>query len=182
MTGVTPTHSSFRRVPPLYWRRCQPGRHRVILSPWYADGVPSPSASFEDDPDLVERYLGCIRTGDLRYEAARSVGVTPRHVQLFAANHPEFADALADAEAEAAEPIERAVYEAAVAGEEWAVKLWLGRRQKDRWGETKAAGTTNNIVIVTADELADLEARLASRQRELSSGGALIVDAESEEA
>lgn len=139
----------------------------------------SKSAKFEDDPDLVERYLGCIRTGDMRFQAARSCGVTPRHVQLFAASHPEFADALAEAEAEAAEPIERALYEEAVVGEEWAVKLWLSRRQKERWGEPKAQETTN-IVIVSAEELGTLEAKLAARQRELTSGG-VVIDAESEE-
>lgn len=136
-----------------------------------------PGARFDDDPDLVERYLGEIRTGTLRYEAAKAVGVTARHVQLYAASHPEFAEALLEAEGEAAEPIERAVYEAACGGEEWAVKLWLSRRQKDRWGEPKAGGTTNNILLVNADDLATLQAKLESRQRELTSGGA-IIDAE----
>lgn len=136
-------------------------------------------ASFDDDPDLAERYLGEIRTGTLRYEAAKAVGVTARHVQLYAASHPEFADALLEAEGEAAEPIERAVYEAACGGEEWAVKLWLSRRQKERWGEPKSQ-TTNNILLVNADDLSTLQAKLESRQRELSSGGA-IIDAKSEE-
>lgn len=136
------------------------------------------TAKFED-PDLIQRYLGEVRTGALRFEAAHAVGVTPRSVQLYASAHPEFADELAEAEAEACEPIERALYEAAVGGEEWAIKAWLSRRQKERWGDTRAQETTN-IVIVSAEELATLEAKLASRQRELTSGG-VIIDAKSRE-
>lgn len=137
------------------------------------------SARFEDDPDLVERYLGEVRTGIPRISAARRVGVTARYVQSYANSNPEFMEALLEAEAEANEPVEAKLYECALAGEDWAIKLWLAKRDAQRWGGAEGgSGTTinGNVIIASAEELDALESRLRARQQELGPAPRRVLD------
>lgn len=141
------------------------------------------------DAEAKEAFLELIRQGFFRYEAARRLGFRVATVKKHVAADPEFAEALEDAYHEMTEPVERGLYEAALAREPWAVTKWLGKRDKDRWAEEDIK-VKHEIEIGpglqgVAALISELQKRHALRSAEAETlhtlSHAPIIDVESEE-
>lgn len=138
-------------------------------------------------PDVRARFLDLIRAGHGRFSACKAIGIHPETMRRYARNSPEFQEALAQAEEEACEPVEAKLYELAKAGEPWAVKEWLTKRNKARWGDASkqldinVSGTVELEggagVRAIASRVAELQRALEERQRVLEVEGGDIVDA-----
>lgn len=94
-----------------------------------------------------------LRAGFRRSQAAMKAGVTPQTVRMLvragldANGEPmagSFAEAVADAEDEAIGAVESQLYEAAKAGDAWAVQLYLKGKDRDTFGD-KAPVTNVNV-------------------------------------
>lgn len=80
------------------------------------------------------RYLELLRQGARRMAAARAVGMNGGYVKEYKDRFPDFKQACDEAEMEADEQVERALYETAI--EERDVKAqqtWLYNRLPERW-------------------------------------------------
>ena len=78
-------------------------------------------------------YLQALRDGMRRTAAAQAAGVDFVTVWHAMKDDPEFAEAVDDAEVEACDPIETALYDAAQSGNVPAIQTWLYGRSKGRW-------------------------------------------------
>ena len=76
-------------------------------------------------PEKQEAFLALIRLGTRPLAAASSLDLAANTVKNYARSTPDFAEAMELAHHAAAEPIEEKIYEAALDGDPWAVKLWL---------------------------------------------------------
>lgn len=130
-------------------------------------------------PEVRETYLALIRAGHGRLSACRAVGVHPDTMRRFARHSEEFKQAMIDAEEEAAEPVEAKLYEAALAGEPWAVKEWLTKRNRARWGdpaqrvEVEVSGT---VAVEAGPGLEAVVGRVAAMQRALVERRAALME------
>lgn len=82
-------------------------------------------------------YLEALRTGSLRGAAAASVGVNRETVRRAYNEDAEFAAAVEQAELDANELVENALYQAAQAGNVIACQVWLYNRQPERWKDQR---------------------------------------------
>jgi hypothetical protein len=80
-----------------------------------------------------QEYLERLREGQGLVQAARNVGVTPRCVADYVAEHPEFDDAIDAARQYAIDVIEYALFKKAVNGNVRAMIFYLTNRDPDRW-------------------------------------------------
>lgn len=80
-----------------------------------------------------EVFLQAIRDGQRRTAAASTAGVSFVTVWHAMKDDPDFADAVDDAEVEACDPVETALYDAATSGNVPAIQTWLYGRSKGRW-------------------------------------------------
>ncbi len=116
------------------------------------------------DADTWSMYLGELRTGAGRFRAAKKVGLGARQITAWLKNRPALLEEAKDAALEAAEVVEDKLYEAAVAGEPWAVVRWLKERGEG-WSEP-AAGTGGGLnvgtlnLLVAPEELSRMMAAL----------------------
>jgi len=78
-------------------------------------------------------FLQNLRDGMRRGAAAEAVGVTRETVRLVYRDEPEFASAVEQAEMDANETVEDALYQAATSGNVTAIQVWLYNRQPERW-------------------------------------------------
>lgn len=84
-----------------------------------------------------ELYLQALREGKRRGAAAREIGMTRQALWWVRQNDAEFGAAAEEAELEANEVIEDALYQAAQAGNVVAVQVWLYNRMPDRWRDQR---------------------------------------------
>lgn len=128
-------------------------------------------------------YLRLLRTGVGRHSAAAQAGVDPGTVVRYRTADPGFDEAAVRAEEEAAEPVQAKLYEAALDGQPWAVKLWLGRRAQGRAGGASWAEEARSVEVSVngrvehtvelgpaAARVAELRARLEERTAALALG------------
>ncbi len=80
-----------------------------------------------------KKYLDLLRQGVRRGAAAEQVGVTRQTVFIYKQKHPEFAEEERQAEIDACEIIEDALFQAAQAGNVRAIETWLFNRCPERW-------------------------------------------------
>jgi predicted transcriptional regulator len=80
-----------------------------------------------------DKYLGCLRSGMRRGEAARRAGVTRWTVTNHMKADPEFAAACDLAEADACDLVEDSMLEAIKKGNVTAMVFWLMNRSQGRW-------------------------------------------------
>lgn len=138
-------------------------------------------------PEVRTEYLALLRAGHGRLWACRHLGIHPDTMRRFARASEDFRQQVADAEEEAAEPVEAKLYQAALEGEPWAVKEWLTKRSKARWGDesAKLEVTVSGTVSVEAGpglagvigRVAAMQAQLEERRLALEEAGG-VVDAE----
>jgi hypothetical protein len=82
-------------------------------------------------------YLEALRGGARRCAAAESVGIHRETVRKVNRDDPEFAAAVDQAEMDANELVEDALYQASLAGNVVACQVWLYNRQPDRWRDQR---------------------------------------------
>lgn len=133
---------------------------------------------FDDDPDLFERYLGELRTGEGRSRAARAVGLDPRQVGVILSERQDLVEEVETAEQEMTDRVEAVLAEAALKGEPWAVVLWLKKRAAPRWGDRDPGPSTQNVFLQI--NVADTDAfteKLLQRQAELKGSRPVAIEA-----
>lgn len=97
-------------------------------------------------------YLEQLRNGVRRMAAARAVGVDPDTVSIHKAKDPEFAAACEQAELEACEQVEDALFQAAISGNVVACQVYLYNRMPSRWRDKRnveAAVTHGGRIDIT---------------------------------
>jgi hypothetical protein len=82
-------------------------------------------------------FLDLVRAGKRRGAAAQECGVSRETVRLHMARDPAFAAEVEDAELDAVEKVEDALYQAALAGNVVAAQVWLYNRAPDRWQDRR---------------------------------------------
>jgi hypothetical protein len=87
-----------------------------------------------------EAYLERLREGMRRGKAAQAVGVDRSTVWRAVQEDPEFAAAVDQAELDACEIIEDALFESAKKGNVTAQQVWLYNRHPDRWKDRRNLG------------------------------------------
>lgn len=115
-----------------------------------------------EDRSVFERYLGELRMGSGRHRAARSLGVSASAVSAWiksAGRESEAAEAQ-EAEEEALEKVEDVLFEAALAGEPWAVDKWLKHRAPEKWSE-RALAAGGQLALGSGSDLAGEVQRMA---------------------
>jgi hypothetical protein len=139
----------------------------------------STEAPYKFGPEQRVRFLDLIRAGMGRQSACRAIDIHPETMRRYSRASQEFRDALADAEEEAAEPVEAKLYEAAKNGEPWAVKEWLSKRMKARWGETTRVdvNVSGTVEIEPGPGMTAIAARVGALQQELEARRAALVSA-----
>ena len=115
-----------------------------------------------------DEYLGLLREGTRRGQAAQQVGVNPCTVQRHMQRYPSFTEEVSQAEMLANEEVENALYTAAVSGNVTACQVWLYNRIPDAWADRrnikaeicgKDSGPIQTDMKVILDALNDPEAR-----------------------
>jgi len=127
----------------------------------------------------VAVYLEWIRKGEGLSRAARLIGVSPASVREARKANLEFDEMVKAAEVEAAEPVEGKLYQAALQGEPWAVKLWLERRSSDRWSPAPQTVKVEHSLTPGTEQIVDLAQRLEARRQLLGlNAGFEVLDAD----
>ena len=130
--------------------------------------------------EVRERYLDSLRSGNLKNESARLVGVGYRTVQRHRADSDEFREDEQQALAEAREGIEKVLYEMALEHDLGAIKIWLTAHDRSTYGDKttieidatdKAVELSQNVAL---SQVADLQKTLIERRKRLLETGDII--------
>lgn len=118
------------------------------------------------DDFMKADFCDLIRNGHLRFDACRQLNLTVAMVQSAYRADPNFRSDLDEALLEATEPVENALYKAAKDGEPWAVKEWLTKRDKERWGDAPKLVTVTHELDGTAllESVGGILSELATRR------------------
>ena len=84
-----------------------------------------------------KEFLNMLREGQRRGAACAATGITRETFRQHYNSEPEFADAVNQAEMEANELVEDALFQAAIAGNVTAIQVWLYNRDSDRWADKR---------------------------------------------
>lgn len=110
--------------------------------------------------EVRQQFLQCLREGMLKQAACEACNIGYRTFQRYMAADPEFRVEVEAALAYAREKVEHVLYEAALQGEPWAVKMWLSAHDKSTYGDRIQVEKT-----VTHEIGSSLEAVLALREQ-----------------
>ena len=130
--------------------------------------IKGPERGKKFDRAKKDEYLGLLREGIRRGQAAQKVGVNPCTVQRHMQRYPSFTEEVSQAEMLANEEVENALYTAAVSGNVTACQVWLYNRLPDTWADRrnikaeisgKDGGPIQTDMKVILDALNDPEAR-----------------------
>jgi len=131
---------------------------------------------------LREKYLTLVRSGRRPLKAARDLKVSSQTVKRAMKVDPTFAEAVALAEEEYAEEVEEVLVERALAGDPWAVKEFISKRSKSRWGDDKTlninvSGTINHRADLLPHEQDIVELQQTVRERARLNGSPIALNA-----
>lgn len=139
-----------------------------------------PAAAHAAKQNNYQKYLRHVAAGKRITEACRLADLSYDAVKSRRLRDPEFAELEKQAEAQAAEPIETSLYQAALSGNVPAAIKWLEKRSTQRWPSDKIQIESNtNIELDVTDNLKNIAAlveRLQQRRQYLEA-----VDVEAEE-
>ncbi|MGH2469638.1 MAG: hypothetical protein ACRDGF_06165 [Chloroflexota bacterium] len=93
-------------------------------------------------------FLKLLTEGQRRGAAAEAVGVTRQTAQQTYALESDFASQVDEAELAANEPVEDALYQAAVSGNVRAEEVWLYNRLPDRWKDQRNVSGSLNLRVI----------------------------------
>lgn len=128
-----------------------------------------------------QEYLNNLRSGSLKFEAAKRAGIGYRTVQRRRADDDEFRTEERLAEAERDEEIEKVLRDMALEGDLGALKMWLAahnrsyaNRQTVEVDATPAAVEASKAAAL--GKIADLQRTLAERAERLALDDPDIID------
>lgn len=135
-----------------------------------------PRRPFDDAAKAA--YCAALRAGLLKREAARQTGFSYQTVRNHLQNDPDFAEAAADAHAEATESVETVLYDLAKQGDLSAIRMWLKAHDRDTYGEDQklTIDATEAAVQLSANQAF---AKIAELRTELERRAQRIHDEES---
>jgi len=134
-----------------------------------------------------DEYLSHLRRGNLKFEAARKVGVSYRTIERRRADDDEFRADESRALSEAREGVEKVLRDMAMEGDLGAIKLWLTAHDRSTYGEKKQVeidATPEALSLGQAEALArvaELQTELAKRTARLAEDELPVLDLPSEE-
>lgn len=96
--------------------------------------MPAPKTRERFSKAKRQKFLEHMRSGLRRGAAAEELGLTRREVLEYIESHDDFEKDVLDAEGEATEHVEEALYQAAISGHVGACRVWLELRS-DRANE-----------------------------------------------
>lgn len=118
-----------------------------------------------------EAYLEHLRQGLRRGEAATSIGMTRHGVAYHYYRDPEFMAQIEQAELDACEKVESALFKAACDGNVIACQVWLYNRKPHQWKDKRNLNMTVNDDDIDREIEQQLEA-LAQREKNGHAGRA----------
>ena len=117
--------------------------------------------SFKFTPLKQDIYLGCLRSGMRRGEAARRAGVCRLTVSKYAKAHPEFLALEEQAEVDACDIVEDHMLKAIEKGNATLIMFWLQNRAPDRWMDRRVP--VNVVQNAAPKDLEDLQKQLLKK-------------------
>jgi hypothetical protein len=115
-----------------------------------------PPKSYKFDAHKRAAFLDKLRAGLRRGAAAEAVGVHRSTVCDAMRDDPGFAAAVSEAELDACEPVEDALFKAATLDRNvTAIQVYLYNRRPDRWKDMRQAGKTYGLEALLAQLPAD---------------------------
>lgn len=117
-------------------------------------------------------YLQLLREGQRRGAAAKAVGVTRPTVAAARKDNPDFAAAESQAEMDANELVEDALFQAALSGNVTACQVWLYNRCPERWQDRRNVQMGGSVGLSGRVELEIVEDEefFAGRTNQASGG------------
>ena len=111
--------------------------------------------SYKFTDNKKDEYLELLRQGGRRYASAKAVGVTPQTVNAHVKDDPNFARAVDEAEMEANEQVEDALFMTATSGNVTAMQVWLYNRAPGRWTDKRQSEhkVTGSLGIQIVDNI-----------------------------
>jgi len=111
--------------------------------------------SYKFTDNKKDEYLELLRQGGRRYASAKAVGVTPQTVNAHVKDDPNFAKAVDEAEMEANEQVEDALFMTATSGNVTAMQVWLYNRAPGRWTDKRQSEhkVTGSLGIQIVDNI-----------------------------
>ena len=111
--------------------------------------------SYKFTDNKKDEYLELLRQGGRRYASAKAVGVTPQTVNAHVKDDPNFAKAVDEAEVEANEQVEDALFMTATSGNVTAMQVWLYNRAPGRWTDKRQSEhkVTGSLGIQIVDNI-----------------------------
>jgi transposase len=131
--------------------------------------------------DKRKEYLDYLRRGNLKFEAARMVGVSYRTVERRRADDEVFRLDESRALAESREGVEKVLRDMALQGDLGAIKLWLTAHDRSTYGEKRQLeidATPDALALGQAEALArvaELQTELARRAARLDADDVIDV-------
>lgn len=116
--------------------------------------------------ERIGAYLDRLRNGLRRGAAAKAVGVTRETIRVRMLTDLDFAAAVDQAELDANEIVEDALFKQAKKGNVTAIQVWLYNRWPERWKDQRNIGKQEGMELF----LATLPAELARSLREALAG------------
>lgn len=120
-------------------------------------------------------YLGAIRVGMGKFNAAKFIGMRHSQVKAYVALHPDLAEELADAEGEPVDNLYEKAYGLALAGDIEAIKFLLPKLDAERFGSKQVLEHRHVLELRDPAELEALADRARARKLELETGGVIEV-------
>lgn len=147
------------------------------------------SAAYKMTPERVAKYLAALSNGARRGAAAKAAGVERQTIARWRRLDPDFDYQADQAELDAHEEVEDALYQAAVSGNVTAIQVYLYNRLSDRWRDQRnlqiagpGGGAIEHVVDHRRYDLLD-DAQLAAAEAEAAErlaaeGSAAVAEAE----
>lgn len=140
------------------------------------------AAKTEQKERRIEKYLANLAAGQRISVAARNAGLAYTTVTTARRTDPTFKERERDAETQASEPIEDALYEAGISGNVPAAIKWLEKRSAERWPSDKTIIETKaTIEIDASDRIGSILAMMAQLQQRAELGSGDYIDVEATE-
>ena len=135
------------------------------------------------DKHARKTWLLLIADGMPKMAAAKEVGFTWETVRSHLNNDPDFYAEYEYARVAASEPVEMVLREAAMAGDPWAVKMWLESHIKDVYSPKQVIEVNQHHTVEidagnAREEIEKLQARLQERKQVAIEAGSGVIDAE----
>ncbi|MCA1596084.1 MAG: hypothetical protein LC772_06635 [Chloroflexi bacterium] len=99
------------------------------------------------------QFLEELRKGTRRGAAAESIGISRETIRIAYNTEPEFAAAVEQAEMDANELVENALFVAAKTGNVQACQTWLYNRMPERWKDKRSVSLSHQFEKMSNAEL-----------------------------